>query len=204
MDCLCLILQAKQGLIHLNKRAVQPAVAALRTGSEEWDYKLSKRATEGQGCRQARQGKAVVQKRGSLHFRQILLCTKTRQDKQTVHVSAAWLGRTCSWVELWLNVIGTSKWSPLWSWKQEMGGGDYCVVWGSQRLLHFTQSTWQSHLHTLPPCGQWQEVQLHAASMEDPGVSVWERGGEPAFIMSKTKHLLHTLIHDMCMLNMAL
>lgn len=35
MDCLCLILQAKQGLIHLNKRAVQPAVAVLRTGSEE-------------------------------------------------------------------------------------------------------------------------------------------------------------------------
>lgn len=39
--------------------------------------------------------------------------------------------------------------------------------------------------------------------MEDPGVGVCERGGEPALIMSKTKNLLHTLIHDMCMLNMA-
>lgn len=49
--CFCLILQAKQCLIHLNKRVVQPAVAALRTGSEEWDC-ISKRATETEsaGC----------------------------------------------------------------------------------------------------------------------------------------------------------
>lgn len=35
----------------------------------------------------------------------------------------------------------------------------------SQWLLHFTQSTWLSHLHTLPPDGQWVEVQLHAVAV---------------------------------------
>lgn len=53
--CVCLILQAKQALIHLNKRVVQPAMAALRTGSEEWDC-ISKRP-------QRDRVQAVVQKR---------------------------------------------------------------------------------------------------------------------------------------------
>lgn len=80
--CVCLILQATQGLIHLNKRAVQPAVAAQRTDSEEWDC-ISKRAAERQsaGCGANEEvyisGKSFSEQR--------------RQDKQTVHVSDALL-----------------------------------------------------------------------------------------------------------------
>lgn len=89
MNCLCLSdspektkkQKTKQGLIHLNKRAVQPAMAALRTDSEEWGPQRDRVQTEA--------------KRGSLHFRQILLWTKTRQDKQTVHVPDAQL-----WIQL--------------------------------------------------------------------------------------------------------
>lgn len=32
------------------------------------------------------------------------------------------------------------------------------------------RGTWQSHLHTLPPCGQRGEVQPHAAPVEEVGV----------------------------------
>lgn len=99
------------------------------------------------------------------------LWTKTEQDKQTVHVSGAWLwiqlGKSCpSGVKLGLKVIGSlqSKRGPR-SWKQKgewrLGVCDSCVVTvsklicsNSQWLLHFTQSTWLSHLHTLPPYGQ--------------------------------------------------
>lgn len=57
----------------------------------------------------------------------------------------------------------------------------------NQWLLHFTQSTWPSHLHTLPPHGQRVEVQLSAVAVLKEQVGGGGGVAEQGLIMCKTK-----------------
>lgn len=168
---LCLILQGgkKQGLIHLNKRAVQPAMAALRTDSKEWDC-ISKEGHRETECRLWWKeevyisDKSFCEQRHSKINKQYmcLICLALDQVRKILFTQAETVfKRDQKSAEQMGSIIVTVK------ERVAFGVCDSCVVTvsklicsNSQWLLHFTQSTWLSHLRTLPPHGQWMEVPL--------------------------------------------